>query len=429
MTDLRSGEQGEPQARAPVLGVMWLAAGLLGALFLLHGARSASQPSDGFAAYYTSARLVRQGEQAVRFYDQAWFRAQTERLAPGASDIFNVNPPTAALLLLPLAGLDHIPARFLWTGVNLLLAAACVAVLWRELRLKAIYPPVLLCFVFAFQPLHANFRHGQAYLALLALLLLAWYGYRHRRPALLGVGLGLLLILKTAALPLWVLVLAQRRWRALLWGGLTILGTGLVSLPLLGLDAWATYVRLLPQLATEPWLAVTAYQSQYGFFRHLLIFDPQWNPEPLLNAPWLGTWLPALATLAVVAASARASWRAEASDPAFALFALASIVLSPVSVDYHYTLGLLPVAVLLARVPFWRSWPASLGLIMAVLLIGADLPYQSPQLQVGAWAFLAYPKLYGGLLLWALALAAARKDRLEGMDDAERHHARTKSVA
>jgi hypothetical protein len=63
-----------------------------------------------------------------------------------------------------------------------------------------------------------------------------------------------------------------------------------------------------------------------------------------------------------------------------------------------------PIALLLFD---WRDGGFDLrrGLLLAsgVLLVGAPLPYQSPALSAGAWALLAYPKLYGALLLWAVA--------------------------
>jgi hypothetical protein len=47
----------------------------------------------------------------------------------------------------------------------------------------------------------------------------------------------------------------------------------------------------------------------------------------------------------------------------------------------------------------WRLVP----LLVAVALIAADLPYRAGRLTTGAWALLAYPKLYGAWLLWWLA--------------------------
>src|ERR1035437_3228764 len=68
---------------------------------------AATQLTNGFSAYDTSARLVVEGANPAHFYDDEWFRLQTIRLGFGAAqDIYNVNPPAAALLMVPLAELS-----------------------------------------------------------------------------------------------------------------------------------------------------------------------------------------------------------------------------------------------------------------------------------------------------------------------------------
>jgi hypothetical protein len=119
--------------------------------------------------------------------------------------------------------------------------------------------------------------------------------------------------------------------------------------------------------------------------------------------------------LAMLVASARAARRAGAPDLVLALFVMASILLSPVALDYHYVLALLPVAILLAHLPSWGSLDsliAGLGWLTAVAAIGLNLPYQSAAIQGGAWALLAYPKLYGAILLWILAMTGSSTGRI-----------------
>ncbi len=92
------------------------------------------------------------------------------------------------------------------------------------------------------------------------------------------------------------------------------------------------------------------------------------------------------------------------ADLLFAASVLLGLVLSPVSLDYHYVMALLSIALLLSH---WQdhmvSWEG-LTLTAGAILIAVDLPYRSAELADGAWALLAYPKLYGALLLWGLAL-------------------------
>jgi hypothetical protein len=67
--------------------------------------------------------------------------------------------------------------------------------------------------------------------------------------------------------------------------------------------------------------------------------------------------------------------------------------------------------VLLAR---YQSGMASLrGVVLAAaaLMIALDLPYRSPIVGSGILALLAYPKLYGALLLWGLCLESTTEEK------------------
>lgn len=409
---------------------LWLArlfVALLGARFLLYVAAVSTRPSDGFVAYYTAARLLREGQPVSRFYDNGWFRLQIARFEPAVSDIYNINPPTTALLAAPLAGLAHDPARVIWEVFSLLVLAAGLGLLFWQLNLRGPAGLAFLGLVFVYQPLWSNFQHAQAYVVLFGLLALAWHGHRRGQPAIFGGALGLLLILKTACTMLWLLPLTGRKWRVLGIGAGVALIVALATLPWIGLDAWRTYLPLLAGLTSRPETAVTAYQTLLSFFRHLFTYDPQWNPSPLWLAPILGQALPWLGLVIMLAASGYVVYLDADADLAFALFAICAVVLSPVSLDYHYTLLLVPIALLIA----WAGRQASLWpwivLGAAALMIAADLPYRSPRVAVGALALLAYPKLYGACLLWALAWLAGIRPAWASID-AARGPARTPAL-
>jgi hypothetical protein len=385
----------------------WAAVALLAMRFVWFTLSTARQPSDGFAAYYTAARLLREGRSVSRFYDNAWFRLQVARFNPAEDDIYNVNPPTTVLLALPLAGLGRDLARLTWLVLSLMVLPVSLGFLVWQLRLPGVAAPAFFGLALLYQPLFANVLHAQVYIFLLGLMVLAWYGHRRDGPGLMGTALGLMLVLKTAGAMLWLLPAAGRRWRTLIVGLGVVLVVVLATLPWIGLAAWSTYLPLLAGLTARPETSVTAYQTVLSFFRHIFVYDAQWNPAPLWNAPALGLVLPVVGLVAMLAASAYAVVIAAEPDLTFALFAIASVVLSPVSLDYHYTLLLVPVAVLLAWVyrhgQLWH-WAV---LAAGVALIAANLPYNSPRVSYSLLALLAYPKLYGACLLWALAWWAA----------------------
>jgi hypothetical protein len=383
--------------------LLWLIVMVLAVRFIQFSAAAAVRPSPGFVAAYTAARLVYEGADASQFYDDDWFIAQVGRFEPGIGDIF-VNPPTTSLLLLPLAGFDYATARLIWTALNLLGLVAIVGWLLRQLQFKGLWVPAAISFALLYQPFYANMRGGQVYIFLLGLLLLVWHGYRHKKDALLGITLGLMLVLKLATPLLWPLLLVQKRWRALFWGFASAGAVVLLSLPWLGVNAWIRHITIILKSGSRPESAVTAYQTVFSFFRHLLTYDAQWNPDPLLQLPALGAWLPWLAFAVLLGVSLVWAYKVGTHDQLFAAFTILSVILSPWALEHHYPLLFLPLAILTAwvrREPGYWPWVVwGLGLV----LIAAPLSYQVPLLTGGRWAFLAYPRLYGALLLWGLAL-------------------------
>jgi hypothetical protein len=190
-----------------------------------------------------------------------------------------------------------------------------------------------------------------------------------------------------------------------------LLLTAAVSLAGTSPGAWLAYAGLLAQPGRHPELAVAAYQSLPGLWLHLFRRDPRWNPSPLADAPTLATGLVAASLVLPIAATLCLTWgdplaSAARRSLAFAAWSSLSLVLGPASADYHYVLLVAPIALLWAsRDTLAWGRPSFAVFALAVVLVGAPLPITSPRLAAGAWAVLAYPKLYGGLLVWALALA------------------------
>lgn len=401
----------KPNWGRPVELGLWVLAAALAGRLMLFGLDVAARLSNGFAGHYTASRLLLEGAPPSRFYDDGWFVAQVQLHAGPVYDLYYPNPPTASLLMLPVAGLDYAGARAAWTAASL---AFLVGVLWwliRRLDLRGSWAPALAVLALLFQPLNEQLLQGQVYLAMLGLLVVAWYGYRRVMPAPAGIALGLMLGLKLVGPYLWLLLLAERRIRTLAWGAGSVALLALVSLPWVGVSAWRVYFGLLPAIADQPDLAVTAYQTQAGFLSRMLVYDPRWNPSPLLPVEGVAPLLAVAIFTAVVGSTLYATRWAQGSDLTFAMLVLANVIVGPLALDYQYTLALLPVALLLGWMRGQHGWRPWLVFALGVALIAADLPYRSPRLSAGAWALLAYPKLYGAWLLWGLAMWGCWKER------------------
>jgi hypothetical protein len=334
----------------------------------------------------------------------------------GADDIYNLNPPTMALLFWPLAVLPPYEAKAVWTGLNLLLLGLALGGVIHTIRGGPLEAAAGIVLIAVFQPIREDLRLGQVYVLLLAIAVVVLWSYVEGRALWTGLGIGLLLGLKTAGVGLLVLLVSQRRWRALVWTGGTLAVLSGASALVLGVGPWARYLTFLSRFRTHPELAVTAYQDLPGFYLHLFSRDATWNASPLFAVPWLGALLAGGSALALLGLTLRWTERLDPSSRggralAFAAWATLDLVLSPVSEDYHYVLALAPIGIVLANWLDGRPGRAGLAILaIAIGLIGAPLPYKAPSLAVGGWAILAYPKLYGALLLWSLVSTALRRE-------------------
>jgi uncharacterized membrane protein len=170
---------------------------------------------------------------------------------------------------------------------------------------------------------------------------------------------------------------------------------------------WLAYFRAARELTGHAALSVTAYQTQLGLVRHLFVHDARWNPVPLVDLPALASVLSVTLGCALLGWTMLVAWKRPRNDLIFAAFSALTLILSPVSLDYHYTLALLPLAILLTDS---HAHPMSALIVMlGALLIAADLPYRSPKLAAGALSVFAYPKLYGAYLLWGVAFWRAQR--------------------
>lgn len=407
-----------PRAKRVAAVAVWLLVAVLLIRSIPFLKEAAVRPSHGFVVLYTSAMLVAEGEDSALFYDYDWYNIQIARFVPPHIKDININPPFLNLFLLPLINLSYNQARTLWTGFSLLCLLGTIWLWMHELKLRYGWLPFMGVLVLTFQPVQANLWLGQIYIFLLALTSVLWWGYRRERDGIAGGTLGFLLILKLALLPLWALFLVQQRWKILFWGAVVSVSLFLLTLPLLGWNAWARCLQLM--LNPDPRLgpSVTAYQTIFSFFRHLFIYDPQWNLAPIFHAPILGitgAWVTFAVLLSIplylaykLTTQDAHPASVESSDLLMAVFIILSVILNPLALDYHYPLLLLPIVILanwawLLPVPRHTRLLALLVLGAGIALIAADLPYNSPKVAVGWWALLAYPKLYGGLLLWGLA--------------------------
>ena len=198
--------------------------------------------------------------------------------------------------------------------------------------------------------------------------------------------------------------MVQKRWQSVLLGITTVIFIIFITLPWIGIAAWVSYIDRISGFVPNPSLSVTAYQTIHSFCHHLTSFDQEWNPEPLFNMPLTGNLSITLCVLIVVVFSSYTALKLKKGEIVFGAFIIAGLIISHASLDYHYTILLLPILILVNRLRSNSSTLLWCILIMSVLLIAVNLPYTSQRIASGWLALFAYPKLYGAIILWGLSV-------------------------
>jgi hypothetical protein len=238
---------------------------------------------------------------------------------------------------------------------------------------------------------------------------LVLYALARGHDALAGASLGLVFLLKLAGWPLWGVLALRARWRVLVWVASASAAVVLLSLPWVKLDTWQYYLlSVLPRWLQAPIAAVPAYQTVGGFWQHVLRFDPSLNPAPIADRPRLAAALTIACTLVLLGLTLIGLRRAPLLLAVCAGLVL-TVVLAPIAEQYHY---LTAAPALIVGGVEWhrlgRRVPLGVLLVLAGLLMFWPLPYKDPRLAAGWLAVLAYPRLWGGLLLWVGLYGLAR---------------------
>lgn len=356
--------------------------------------------THGFAAYYSAARLLREGQLTEQVYEPDYFRpiVQTDS-HDQADDIYNANPPTTSLMFWPLSFFTIETARVIWTIINALMLWAGLALLTLMYATPPRWPALATLFSLGmlFQPALETIRYGQAYLLMFLLLVITVAALARQRYFWAGLALTLTLLLKTAGWALLPLLLWQKRWLALMWL-FGLVGLALIVMwPILPPALWSHYWHTLQEILNSSQLCVPAYQTTRSILCQLLVFDPTWSQTSLVNLPWLaGTIFIALAGLTFWVMLVLSSHNPTAT----LLAALAwGVMVAPLGEQYHHTVMLIPLSWLVLR---WHNLSryGQIILLVAVIFYILPLPASPPLISKMGGLFLTYLRVYGAWLVW-----------------------------
>lgn len=319
------------------------------------------QQSD-LLVYYAAAKLVLDGHgdaiyslSALRHVEVSYLPAS---MLPRTQAAF-LYPPFVALLFAPLAALGFVQAYVSWIAVNVALAGGAIEALRRYTDLSALTGVLFGLLSLSFFPLFATLIQGQAAILLLAALTAALLALLGGRDDVAGVALAFTLIKPPYCIPFLVLLLVQRRWRALISFGLVSAALATLPLFVLGPSVDSGYVHLLLQATqwhtTAGGFSPTANHNLSGF-THLLL------PQGIaLGAQVV---LSALCLLAV----ASCAWKWRAVEIPFAVAVVAALLVNPHVLIHDLAMLLIPAAVALRH---RQVMPRVLAAVLAFAYVSA----------------------------------------------------------
>lgn len=354
-----------------------------------------------FPDYYFPAALAHQHCDTSRVYEWIWSQRQGDHSGIDVPMISLVPSTTfSSLVVYPLAGMSMAAAKHCWFFFNFGLLAATLYLLRRmtELRWRTIALVAALSF-----PLRGNFIGGQYYLLLLFLLTLACYLYLRQQRFAAGLVVGLAAGLKIFPVIYLLYFLRKRDLKALAGGVIGGLSAAAASLLAFGWEANRTYLlEVLPWTLRGEALATYTLKnpSLSSLLHRLFIYEPQLNPHPAINAPWLFAVLHPLLQMAIMAPALLLAAPGEGSfQPDYlrrvrlewAAILVASLAISTSPQSYQFTLLILPVCIVLEAL---RREKALVSVAVLVLYTAAGYLTGTDHTRQGWGALLGVSRLY-----------------------------------
>jgi YVTN family beta-propeller protein len=406
--------------------VLLLCIGFAGATDLIRFSRkAAADETFCFSSAYTAARLAIRGEANGNMQNFGWFEAQTRRYGFKATDIFAGNPPSAALIMTPIAGLKHQQARLVWTWFSLLCWTTGVAILGFDLVTRCggsavAAAPALLSLATLFAPVKSNIEVGHVYLFVFLLQSVGcWLWLRHRTIAA-GASIGALLAFKGYGVPLIALGVLRRDWRFAGAAAVTFAGLGTLAGFLLGFRQWVYFVETYLGTSISGF-RTPALQTLKSFLSYAPVLPTvRRGSFKVLTPPaeHLLSWLLAItftALLVWLSEFRPSNLRADApavvppSPAMLGACVLMNLIFSPLAEDHAYPVAM--TALLLMIPELCRLEITTAGAIMGGVLLSWPF-HLANRMLTGPWNLLTdFARLWGAVILLIAALLSEWRRR------------------
>jgi hypothetical protein len=379
-----------------------------------------------FPNYYTAAVLLRHGEPLIKYYDWAWFQRQMN--FAGMEEPLGTYIPQTPLTMLPLVPMAGFPAQTakrIWLSLSLGFLVATVWLLSRITKFR--FEHISLILFAGYGTLQSNFHLGQYYAFLLFLLTLAFYCLERQRPMASGILCGAAFALKLYGAPFLLYFIAKRNWRAAVGMIATTICAVALAIAIFGWTDVKYFATHIFPRAMDGEGSAAPFHTNNGtwvtLLRRVFVGEPELNPHPLWNAPWLFFFLRPLLTVAILsfAAVTVALKPTDFDRRDFAWFMIATLCVAPNLGSYAFLLFLLPILLLMKE----AGSREKILLVTTYALLGFSLRSEWTWVFPKVWIILAL-FFAAGLPYWRglrprVAIVTATCVTLIAFVDAKRH--------
>lgn len=200
--------------------------------------------------YVVAGHLIAEG-RGVKIYDGPTVIAERKKLYPTLRDRPGASvlcPPPAFPLFLPFAVAPPEVMKVIWTPILALAAVASVLLLRNAYALSARATAWLWAVLFCLGPLFEAFKLNQISTVLLLALCSAIWLFKRDREFAAGAVLALFLFKPQELLTFMLFLIGAGRWRAVKGFATAVIASTLVSVVIVGLDAYPGFFELTRHL-------------------------------------------------------------------------------------------------------------------------------------------------------------------------------------
>ena len=388
----------------------------LGMILAIRGIVPAiSQVDTDFPNYFTAAKIVANGGDLDRLYDDRWFQEQMRHYQIGRQfeGKFSPFPPPTALLMVPLTRLTPLNALRVVTVASLFGLIGSIILLARILAWRLVDSSIFVL-LSGYAVLNA-LRLGQPYILISACCVLGYFARLKGRPFIAGLCFGLFSPIKYFPLVILIYFAFRKEWRVVLGGAIAIVAVALVSIGVMGWKIHQDFLfsvlgnHLTAHLSMQDPFAVS-FQSFDTLFRRLFVYDAASNPQPFVASAAFASIGVAVTKGLILAATVLTLVRlnrvcGSAVGPSIGLLGIVTLLLAPATATYHFCLLWLPIGLLIRYFLLEGAALFAYFVLGAYALIGF-FPYGRSNLFAGrgALGMLAFPRLF---LLFAMLVVSA----------------------